>query len=191
MKPTSIHINIMLLLLFTSFTIKAQTHYYNETKTFYENGFAYQCDVDESALVVLYNKESKHTYDHLEFKDGTDANGAIIFHGMRPLKTDNWTYDKIIEIADKHFSDLERGRVADRVYNLKMIIDSSSGKVIEVSFSFHKASSFATIPISTYRMIELDLKENVWFIPSEDGKRMKFILSGHTHEVSRFKPISW
>ena len=190
MKPKTIFILIGLL-HFTGFTIKAQTHYYNETKTFYENSFAYQCDVDESARVTLYNKENKHTYDHLEFKDGTDANGAIIFHGMRPLKTDNWTYDKIIEIADKHFSDLERERVREKEYTMRIVINSSTGKVIEVSFSFLTSTPFGTIPVSTYRMIELDLKENVWFTPSEDGKRMKFILSYHRQTVSRFKPISW
>ena len=65
-------------------TLQAQTYYYNETKTFYENGYTYRCDTPPSGLVTLGNKENKYTNTPLVFKDGSDANGAMVFHGMRP-----------------------------------------------------------------------------------------------------------
>lgn len=38
----------------------AQTNYYSQDKTFYEEGYTYQCDVTEgTGAVSLYNKEKK------------------------------------------------------------------------------------------------------------------------------------
>lgn len=99
------------------------------------DGYTYQCDTDASSMVTLYNKENKHTYDRLVFKDGADANGAIIFRRMRPLEDDNWTRSACDAIADKHFSPAERNRVKGKKYGVRMIIDSATGKVIEVNFN--------------------------------------------------------
>jgi hypothetical protein len=174
------------LLLFVSHAFMAQTYYYNETKTFYENGYTYQCDTDmRTARVTLYNKESKYTYERLVFKDGSDANGAMVFHGMRPLENDDWTYQTGVSIVDKAFSAEERKRVAGKELVVTQLIDSSTGKVIEVYFNFIYTAPFATIPVSTYRKIELELKEKVWFTPTADGKRMKFIMNSWRQEISR------
>jgi len=35
--------------------------------------------------------------------------------------------------------------------------------------------TYATIPISVYRKIETDLKEKVWYIPTEEGKKLNYI----------------
>ena len=41
--------------------LSAQTYYYGVTETFHENGYTYQCDVQSSMRVRLYNKENKIT----------------------------------------------------------------------------------------------------------------------------------
>ena len=53
---------ILLLLLSSLFALNltAQTNYYTHDKTFYEDGYTYQCDVDASQSVTLYNKNSKY-----------------------------------------------------------------------------------------------------------------------------------
>ena len=173
------------LLLFVSHAFMAQTYYYNETKTFYENGYTYRCDTPPSALVTLGNIENKYTNTPLVFKDGSDANGAMVFHGMRPLENDDWTYQTGVSIVDKAFSAEERKRVTGKELVVTQLIDSSTGKVIEVYFNFIYTAPFATIPVSTYRKIELELKEKVWFTPTADGKRMKFIMNSWRQEVSR------
>ncbi len=56
---------IFLLLFISLFMVdlSAQTNYYKQDKTFYEEGYTYQCDVTEGAgLVNLYNKNSKYIY---------------------------------------------------------------------------------------------------------------------------------
>ena len=56
-------------MLFCMVSVLAQTNYYTETKTFYENGYTYQCDVEKSGFVTLYNKASKWVYKKMIYKD--------------------------------------------------------------------------------------------------------------------------
>ena len=64
-----------------------------------------------------------------------------------------------------------------------MYIDSSTGKVIEVDFDFLSIDPFATIPISVYRKIEVELKQNIWFIPTAEGKRMNYLVRMWNQEI--------
>ncbi|MFV0544885.1 MAG: DUF5043 domain-containing protein, partial [Bacteroides sp.] len=48
----------------------AQTNYYTVTKTFNEDGYAYQCDVSTSDYVKLYNKTSRFISVRQQYKDG-------------------------------------------------------------------------------------------------------------------------
>ena len=48
--------------LFCVAYLSAQTHYYDVSRTFYENGYTYQCDVQRSKRVRLYNKDNELTY---------------------------------------------------------------------------------------------------------------------------------
>ena len=55
-------ITLLLAILFCSGVV-AQTNYYKVDKTFYEDGYTYQCDVNEKTQRVwLYNVENKLTY---------------------------------------------------------------------------------------------------------------------------------
>lgn len=49
---------LFLLLCCPGIRLAAQTNYYTETKTFHEDGYTYQCDVNEAAMVSLYNAEA-------------------------------------------------------------------------------------------------------------------------------------
>ena len=53
-----------ILFLFFAHALQSQTpSYYKKTNTFVENGDAYQCYVDESSSVTLYNKANKYIYE--------------------------------------------------------------------------------------------------------------------------------
>ena len=64
-----------------------------------------------------------------------------------------------------------------------MTIDPATGKVIEVDFRFYRSEAFATIPVTTYRKIEQDLKNQVWFTVTPTGKQLKFVICGWMHEI--------
>ena len=126
-------ITILTFLLYG--TLTAQTNYYTTTKTFYEDGYVYQCDLDESGMITLYNKDNRFTYAHYANKDGTPVSSDVLLGKVQLIEDDNWTRSKCGEIANNVFSATEREKVASEEYDVNMIVDTSTGIVIEVFFS--------------------------------------------------------
>ena len=180
----TIYLSILLGLLFgVSSTLTAQTHYYNTPQTFIEKEYTYQCDVLSSNLVDLYNKNNPYTHERYQNKDGSQVSSDVLLGRIALIEKDGWTRQKCDEIANKHFSNQERQRVGSKEYQVIMTIDTTTGKIIGVLFNFHKDREFATIPVSTYRKIELDLKNSVWFTPTAEGRKLKFIKRGWMQKV--------
>ncbi len=140
----------------------AQTNYYTATKAFNENGYTYQCDVTASRSVTLYNKNNKWVYAKQVYKN-TDTIFIMPEAGVDLWEDDNWTRAKRFEIVNNAFSASEKQRVKGRDFVISMYINPETGKVDEVDFSFVNFNSYATIPISVYRKIEVELKKSVWF----------------------------
>ena len=81
------------------------------------------------------------------------------------------------------FSAAEKKRVKGKKVGVTMTMDPASGKIIEVDFDFLNSNPFATIPVSTYRKIELNLKSQIWFTATEIGKELKFIKISWNQEI--------
>lgn len=56
-----------------------------------------------------------------------------------------------------------------------MYINSSTGRVNEVSFEFHKSDLYIAIPMFVYRKIEIELKKDIWFTFTTEGKMLSYI----------------
>ena len=178
-----IYIICIAYLLFCS-TMVAQNYYYNVDKTFKENGYTYQCDVLEKAkFVTLYNKENKFTY--VNQVDRHTEQVISIEENMqeKQLEDDSWTKQKCYSIINGAFSKEEKVRVKGRSFGITMFIDPNTGKIAEVNYKFTCMNPYATIPISVFRQIEVELKKYVWFVPTELGKRRNYIIVGWRHEV--------
>ena len=175
---------IILLLLCVWFSFNkatAQTYYYNTTKTFNENGYTYQCDKANHGIVTLYNKANKYTCTSYQNKDGSPIGNPEKLFPL--IEKDNWTRQKCFSIINSAFSSAEKQRVKGDLIDVSMTIDTSTGKVIEVDFSIYYSTPLGTIPISTYRNIELALKNQVWFTLTKTGKNLKFVKIGWMHEI--------
>lgn len=162
--------------------LAAQTKYYNETKTFHENGYTYQCDVRGSGIVTLYNKNNQWTYtDQIDTNTGeyyVPSDGKWV-----PLTTDDvWTGAKRESIVNNAFSASEKQRIKGRKLTINMYIHSQTGKVVEINFEFHATNPFATIPVSVYRKIETELKNQVWYTPTTEGKKLNYICRSWRYE---------
>ena len=167
--------------LFSFTGVTAQTYYYNTTKTFNENGYSYQCDKPDWGLVTLYNKANQYTYAPYEYKDGSPVKNL---ENLFPLiKYDNLTEQKCISIVNNAFSPAEKQRIKGSKADVNMIIDTFTGKVIEVNFSFFYTSPGATISVSTYRALELALKSQIQFTITDNGKKLKFIKRYWRYEI--------
>lgn len=156
-------------------TIMAQTDYYAATKTFNENGYTYQCDVSASKMVTLYNKDGKYTYEKQVYKS-TGEPFIMPDVGIRLTQADSWSRTKRYSIVRNAFTAAEKQRVKDSKLFVTLIINSDTGKVDEVYFQFGNFGPYATIPVSVFRKIEVELKKNIWFTPTAEGKKLNYIL---------------
>lgn len=172
------------VLLFTVQNLLPQINYYPSTKTFYEDGYVYQCDLDETGMITLYNKDNRFTYARYANRDGTRVSDDVLLGRVQLIEDDNWTRRKCGEIANNVFSSTERVNVANGEYFVRLIVNTFTGKVDEVFFSFMYNDPFITVPVSTFRELEMALKEKIWFTITPAGKKLKFIQRGWMQEVS-------
>ena len=163
--------------------VGAQTHFYNETRTFYGRGFVYQADV-KYGDVTLYNRDAGNFIGVLQ----THRDGSFICgEDRRRYGVVEWaTNVPMMHLAERivieAFTPAERLRLNElepweRLW-LRLIICSDTGRVKEVHFRFFYDSSFATIPVSTFRRMEVAIKEQVLFIPTDFGRSLNFISAG-------------
>ena len=45
----------------------------------------------------------------------------------------------------------------------------------DFNFEFYKSTPYTTIPISTFRKIETEIKKNIWYTPTAEGKELSYI----------------
>ena len=166
---------ILGLLLATN-AIVAQTNYYTQSKVFQQNGYTYK--VNYAPFVELYNAENKWidkepTYkDTGEFFDSENSRFELTF---------NSSWDKAISLCDSiiraEFSTADMERISNNTdkITVALYVNSETGAIEEVSFSFYRESPYAYIPVSTYRRIELAIKENVRLSLANDYKILTFV----------------
>jgi len=54
-------------------------------------------------------------------------------------------------------------------------VDTSTGKVADVYFSFFRMQPFVYIPIETYRSVELALKQQMSYTMTTEGRRQNYL----------------
>ena len=165
----------LLSILFCT-NILAQTNYYTSTKTFTENGYTYQCDAHPSHFVTLYNKNNKFTYKEQIYKDTGKPFIMPRNKYIELTQRDNWTRSKRFFIVNKAFSQEQKQRIKGEELIITMAINTTSGIVDEVYFEFTNFGPYATIPVSVFREIELEIKKNIWFSVTAEGRKLNYIL---------------
>lgn len=165
----------LISMLFCIISISAQTNYYTATKTFNENGYAYQCDVAKSKNVTLYNKKNQWIYVDQIYKS-SGKNFIMDDDCPDVIEFDTWVDPKCDSIVSNTFSTVEKQRVKGHKLFIGMYVSPDTGKVEEIDFSFVSFGPYATIPISVYRKIEMGIKQNIWFTPTNEGKKLNYIL---------------
>jgi hypothetical protein len=163
-------------------TFRKDTSYYTTTQTIQGSGFKLQCDIYKGYRVTLHDVNSKFTYVKWGKKDGTAMELGVSRGTIPTTENDTWTLSKSMSIVDNTFSSAEREWVKGKMLSVKMIIDSSTGKVIEVNFEFSKNSPFQQIPPTTFHKIEQQLKTEIWFTVTPVGKELTYCMAGWLHE---------
>ncbi|NDV84224.1 DUF5043 domain-containing protein [Bacteroides sp. 51] len=169
-------ISIFISFLFCVASVSSQTNYYTTTKTFYENGYIYQCDVAASKTVTLYNKSNKWTYVEQVYKGSGEI--FIMPDDLSVELTDHnsWKNNKLISIINNAFSSAEKQRVRGHKLTSAIYINPITGRIDEVHFEFVTFGPYTTIPVSVYRKIETEIKSKIWFTITAEGKKLNYIM---------------
>ncbi|MDR0543840.1 MAG: DUF5043 domain-containing protein [Odoribacteraceae bacterium] len=163
-------------------TFDKSKSYYTTTQTIQGSGFKLQCDIYKGFCVTLYDVNSKFTYAKWGKKDGTNMELGVSRGTIPTTENDTWTRSKSISIVDNTFSFAEKEWVKGEMLLVTMIIDSSTGKVIEVNFEFDKDTPFQQIPPTTFHKIEQQLKTEIWFTVTPAGKELTYCMAHWMHE---------
>ena len=181
--------NIVLLigLFLCASSAAAQTRFYDQTHTFHENGFTYQADLTSGGFVMLYNKDAGRFIQH-HLQAHRDGRGISEVDRERYLDAEEES--SIImrslghQIVRNGFSAEEKNRLKrGEILWFTLIICPDTGSVKEVHFEFRPDSGYGTIPVSTYRQIELELKDRIRFTPTDFGRSLNFIYRGWSIDV--------
>lgn len=175
------------ILFNTMLAISQTTNFYETTKTFHENGYTYQCDVDPSGFVTLYNKNNKWTYVP-PMKKGSNVPFYVTPENFQPLleedkdiknfKQMRKTYIEIINNAFREY----KGKMKGWKLSITTCTNSDTGKVEEVYFRFTTHTPFAQVPVSVYREIETKIV-GYKRTPTELGKSLNYICGFYHFEV--------
>ena len=152
------------------------TNYYTATRTFEVDGCTYQCDV-KYGMVYIYKKDNPFRDIPMLYKGttevyGTPENEDIPVIERSSYKANAPKYKAIMQtLFDKHHGKLE----SDRSLIVTLFLDSQTGKVREVEFSFYDEASFGIIPIEDFIRVEQELKEKIQITPTSEGKMLNYI----------------
>ena len=167
MKKTIIVLSLMFCALFAY----GQESLYEEYKVFNEDGYTYICNPQSNGYVDLYNKNNKWVDTCPKYKD----TGKYLEFGVSTLEYDMNMKNVIQSVIYNAFTSEQIKLLRGYTLFTIMSLNSDSGKVDEVYFSFYHRDPYAKIPVSVFRKMELELKEKVRFQPTEEGKKLDYI----------------
>lgn len=144
------------------------TNYYLESKTFTREDYTYQCDVPPYKLIKLYNKGNQLVYQDMTYKDSGNIFDGLAIEGPSDM------YRKMESIINGAFTE-EEAATFNVNLGITLYLNPQTGDVMEVCFDFLNQSPYSNIPVERYRNLELQLKSELKFTPSEIGRQLNFI----------------
>ncbi|MDR0332026.1 MAG: DUF5043 domain-containing protein [Dysgonamonadaceae bacterium] len=172
-------LSIIGILLFATSAI-AQTNLYSielGTKTILQgNGFTYQAR--NSGMIILYNTANQFSFPGSQgLKNGSAIPETFWSDGVYSFSNNSDVIEnQITTIVRNALSAAERQRIGNHKLKVISRINPDTGVISEVEFRFMLDSPFNTIPLSVYRTIEVNLKNQVKFTPTAKGRQLNFIL---------------
>ena len=167
---------IFITMLFCATFSVAQTNYYTTSKTFYENGYTYRCDLCASRSLDLYNVNNKWIGQFPSYKS-TGETFVMPDAGIQLTTHASWLANekKVENIVKAAFTAAQKQTITNEELKLVMYVNTETGKIDDVCFSFLNNKPYAYIPVSVYRNIELAIKENVQEVLTDEGRKLNFI----------------
>ena len=164
----------ILLIVATIFTVGLFAQNKSTVTTIIEgDGYTYIKNIRKSRLVDLYNQENKYTNVPLVYKE-TGERPPFDLREKR-VEDDNWTSLHSELIVNRAFTNEQKQIVRGHKLGVAIYIDSTTGKVVETEFTFPEMTPMAEIPLSVFRKIELDMKNEIYFTLTDVGKMYNYV----------------
>ena len=128
--------------------------------------------------MTLYNKENKWTYENQVYKNTGKYYAPSISEErkLNPIVDDAEMTRKTLSIVDNAFTQFMAKQMGKKRFVITMFLDPETGKVAEVRFNFATFSPYAKVPLSVYRNIEVQLRENISYTSTTVGKQLNYIM---------------
>ncbi len=134
-------------------------------------------DVEVPLVLELYNAANPYLDVEWKHKDGSaltpeeklgKRNDVYFSHSSQ-------TVDQTLAMVNGLFTSEQKTMLKGKLMMIFLRIDSSTGKIADVYFSFRRDYPFVNIPVETYRSIELALKQNFTFTTTAQGRKMNYL----------------
>ena len=76
----------------------------------------------------------------------------------------------------------EQNSVKGSKLYIELHINSTTGKVDDVKFSFSNRNSWVNISVPTYRKMELQIKDQLFYNLTDDGRKLTYIFTWNSIE---------
>jgi hypothetical protein len=169
---------------FVTLVTMTQTNYYpNTTGTITKSGYTYKYGHDQIVgnpmpdRIRLYNAANPFLNTEWGNKDGSPLTfaEAMGYDTKKAFSTSSQTIAETLAMVDNLFTTQQKATLSGKSMFVSLRIDSSTGKVGDVYFSFFRDGPFTKIPVETYRSIELALKQNLSVTLTPDGRKLTYI----------------
>jgi hypothetical protein len=162
--------------------VVAQTSYYpGDTGTVTKSGYTYKYrPILGLAIgsIELYN--ASNTYLDVEWahRDGSHLSTAELsdlYDDSYYYSQSSMTNDQLLNLAMGYFTAQQKTTLKGSWIGIDVQVDTVTGKVTDVSFLGTRNSRFVTIPVETFRSIELAIKERLNITATAEGRKFNYV----------------
>ena len=153
-----------------------------KSDTLYMENYTYVCDtISVFDFVNLYNIQNHPGRGDVKYKTGEpllDLFGYDTEHLVVPTELNN----KMGAIVDDAFTIEQAECLNGEEFWITLNVSSTTGKITDIYFAYDLtvSSKYRSIPIDVFRTIELQLKEQIVFELTEEGRKMNYCLLAWT-----------
>jgi hypothetical protein len=157
--------------------------YYRKDTTYVFNGYRYRC-IGTKGAITLYNADYQNKLvETVQVYKDTGKYFDSDYGKNDPIINNSSMNQKVLGIINNAFTKDFVSYLKDYVnLTVTLYLNSETGKVEEVSFWFLHSSAFASLPISVYRNIEVQLINEISYTPSAIGKQLNYIFLALMHK---------
>lgn len=146
-----------------------------KSDTLQMDGYTYICDTLMNIGVHLYNAENHPERGEVRYKTGESLNlEEVLTDTFQPLVISDSKHRHLHSIVDNAFSQTQVEYLNEKTFTIVLNISSSDGSITDVYFKYFASSGYSTIPVEVFRDIEVQLKNNIFFELTEEGRKMNY-----------------